>query len=92
MSTPPLLVSKGIHSKVARLLDNLRKLLASQIYLQLIKTPTQAFLEVASRSRFAITAGPIETLFLVKHLPDSIRPLVKEIAFKIQTWDDAGPL
>jgi hypothetical protein len=92
MSTPLLLVSKDIHSEVTRLLDNLQQYLAAQIYLQRIMEPTQAFLDIASRSRFAVAAGPIETLFLVKHLPDSIKPLVKEMAFMLQTWDDAGPL
>lgn len=28
----------------------------------------------------------------MKHLPDSIKPLVKEMAFTLQTWDEAGPL
>jgi hypothetical protein len=92
MSTPLLLVSKEAHFAVKRLLDNLQKSLAAQIYLQRIKEPTQAFLDVASRSRFAIDAGPVETLFLVKHLPDSIKPLIKEMSFSLQIWDDAGEL
>lgn len=91
-STPLLLVSKSINAEVTRLLKNLRNLLASQIYLQRIKEPTQAFLDVASRSRFVISLGPAETLFLVKRLPDNMKPLVKEIAFTLQPWDDAGPL
>ncbi|KAJ8111746.1 hypothetical protein OPT61_g5730 [Boeremia exigua] len=91
-STPLLLVSKHIHSEVTRLLEDLQELLVSQIYLQRIKEPTQPFLEIASRSRFVVIGGPIETLFLVKHLPAAIKPLVREMAFALQTWDDAGPL
>lgn len=92
MSTPIQLVSKEARFAVKRPLEKLRKSLAAQIYLQRIKEPTQDFLDVVSRSRFAIDAGPVETLFLVKHLPASIKPLVKEMALSLQLWDDVGEL
>jgi hypothetical protein len=87
-STPLLLVSKDTNSEVTRLLNKMQQLMSSQIYLQRIKQPTAEFLEIASRSRLAFTNGPVEAMFLVKHLPESIKPLITEVAFSLQMWDE----
>lgn len=75
-STPFLLVTKEVSIDVTRLLESYKQLLASTMCLQRITSPSQDFLDIVARSRFAFDAGPLAAAFLLKHLPDSVRPTI----------------
>lgn len=77
-STPLMPIFKAIKFEFARMLENIRQMISSAIYLQRIKPPSQGFLDVVSRSRLVfdnLTAA----VFLMRHLPELVKSLIKEV-------------